>query len=193
MTIHTEHPFADAGGDRDPVRRLRGRLAGRVTLWTTGASADDPARTGLTVSSVMVAGGEPGEILGLVDPDSDLGADLEPGRRIAVSLLDWRHRQLADAFAGVSPAPGGPWRLSRWTGADRPPVPAGCSTYALAEVVDLTEVGWSLLVRATVTSVHVYTYADDEGALEEPDGSGGDGELIHHRGRYRRLAPPGGA
>ena len=184
MTIHSGHPFADAAGDRDPVRRLRGRLAGRVTLWTTGAAADDPGRTGLTVSSVMVAGGYPGQVLGLIDPDSDLAVELSLGDVVAVSLLDWEHRKLADAFAGVTPAPGGPWRLADWTGTDRPPVPVGCSTYALAEVVDLAEAGWSLLVRAAIRSVHVYSYADDEDPLEE---------LLHHRGRYRRLAPPGGA
>ena len=34
MTIHTEHPFLDP--EPDPVRRLRGRLGGAVTLWTAG-------------------------------------------------------------------------------------------------------------------------------------------------------------
>ena len=67
MTIHTEHPFLDPSAD--PVRRLRGRLGGAVTLWTSGA---EESRAGLTVSSVMVAGGEPGRILALLDPDSDL-------------------------------------------------------------------------------------------------------------------------
>lgn len=185
MSIHSGHPFADDAGDRDPSRRLRGRLAGRVTLWTAGASADAADRVGLTVSSVMVAGGEPAHVLGLLDPDSDLGERLEVGTRLAVSLLDWQHRRVADAFAGVAPAPGGPWRLSAWTGADHPPVPDGCTAYALAEVVDLEEVGWSMLVRAALQEVRVTEPAGEEPARAE--------ELLHHRGRYRHLAPPGGA
>ena len=46
MTIHSSHPFAD--GERDEVRRLRGRLGGAVTLWTTG---EGRSRAGLTVTS----------------------------------------------------------------------------------------------------------------------------------------------
>ena len=38
MTIHSGHPFADP--EPDPVRRLRGRLGGAVTLWTTGDGRD---------------------------------------------------------------------------------------------------------------------------------------------------------
>ena len=36
VTIHSEHPFLEPESDRDPVRRLRGRLGGAVTLWTVG-------------------------------------------------------------------------------------------------------------------------------------------------------------
>ena len=41
MTIHSEHPFLDP--DADPVRRLRGRLGGAVTLWTSGRRTRGPA------------------------------------------------------------------------------------------------------------------------------------------------------
>ena len=34
MTIHTSHPFADP--EPDPLRRLRGRVGGAVSLWTAG-------------------------------------------------------------------------------------------------------------------------------------------------------------
>ena len=57
MTIHSTDPFATPEEQRSPLRRLRGRLAAPVTLWT----ADGPAGpAGLTVSSMLVAEGEPG-------------------------------------------------------------------------------------------------------------------------------------
>ncbi len=73
MTIHDEHPFAEPQGRRDPVRLLRGRLGGAVSLWTAGAGR---ARAGLTVSSLLVLPGEPPRVLGLIDPDSDLADTL---------------------------------------------------------------------------------------------------------------------
>src|SRR3546814_3435345 len=54
-------PISEA--NRDPVRRLRGRLEAPVTLWTSG---DEKARAGLTVSSIMVAAGPEGRIIGLI-------------------------------------------------------------------------------------------------------------------------------
>ena len=42
--IHSSDPFATPEQDKSPVRRLRGRLAAAVTLWTT------PGPAGLTVS-----------------------------------------------------------------------------------------------------------------------------------------------
>ena len=95
MTIHDTHPFADP--DPDPVRRLRGRLGGAVTLVTAG---DADGRAGLTVSSLMVANGDPAHVLLLVDPDSDLADVVQRTGRAVVQLLSWSHRDLAEAFAG---------------------------------------------------------------------------------------------
>ena len=88
-----------------------------MTLWTSGA---DP-RAGLTVSSVMVAGGEPGRVLALVDPDSDLRDVLGETGRAVVHLLEWEHRDLAEAFAGQLPSPGGPFRMGEWEQTDHGP------------------------------------------------------------------------
>ena len=57
MTISSEHPFLPPEQDRDPVRRLRGRLISPVTLWT---AADGIDRAGLTVGSTVIADGDPG-------------------------------------------------------------------------------------------------------------------------------------
>ena len=167
MTIHTTHPFLEPEGERDPVRRLRGRLGGTVSLWTAGSV--EGTRAGLTVSSWMVAGGEPGRVLALLDPDSDL-ADvlLETGRGV-LQLLTWRDRDLADAFAGVAPAPGGPWRIAEWTKTDHGPRLTHATTWATLEVESDVEVGWSRLVTCTLHGVVV-------GDETEP--------LFHRRGRY---------
>ena len=166
MTIHTDDPFADP--DPDPVRRLRGRLGSVVSLWTTGA-ADD--RAGLTVSSLMVVGGEPGRVLGLLDPDADLTAALQTTGRVVVQLLSWRHRGLAEAFAGTAPAPGGPFRTGSFTDTPYGPRLADATTYALATVEDDRAVGWSRLVTCTLDEVQL---GDDP----EP--------LVHRRGRWVR-------
>jgi flavin reductase (DIM6/NTAB) family NADH-FMN oxidoreductase RutF len=172
VTIHTTHPFLEPEGDRDPVRRLRGRLGGTVSLWTSGSV--DGGRAGLTVSSWMVAGGEPGRVLALLDPDADLTDVLLETRRGVVQLLSWQDRDLADVFAGTAPAPGGPWRLAEWDETDHGPRLAHASTWASVEVESEVETGWSLLVTCTLLDVVV---GDDT----EP--------LVHRRGRYLPPTP----
>jgi flavin reductase (DIM6/NTAB) family NADH-FMN oxidoreductase RutF len=168
MTIHSEHPFLDP--DADPVRRLRGRLGGAVTLWTSGS---DPG-AGLTVSSVMVAGGEPGRLVALLDPDSDLRSVLEQTGRSVVQLLEWGHRDLAEAFAGQLPSPGGPFRMGTWEQTDYGPRLVPVTSWAFVELESTETVGWSDLVVARIVDL----------------GLGDDGEpLVHRRGRYQR---PGG-
>jgi flavin reductase (DIM6/NTAB) family NADH-FMN oxidoreductase RutF len=170
VTIHPEHPFAEPEPRRDPVRRLRGRLGGAVTLWTTG---HDAGRAGLTVSSVLVAPGEPARCLGLVDPDSDLAEAVARTGTATVQLLDWGHRDLADAFAGVAPAPGGAFRGATWQETEWGPVLEGVGAWAGLRIGSpATPVGWSVLLDGVVEHVEVRS---DEA---EP--------LVHRRGRYVR-------
>lgn len=168
LTIHSEHPFVADEQDRDQVRRFRGRLGGAVSLWTAG---EERGRVGLTVSSLMVATGEPGAVLGLLDPDSDLAEALGDSGRAVVQLLAWSHRDLADAFAGVAPAPGGPFRMGEWEQTPYGPRLVDAPTWLGVRVESVESVGWSVLVRATIEEVHV-------GEDAEP--------LEHRRGRYRR-------
>jgi flavin reductase (DIM6/NTAB) family NADH-FMN oxidoreductase RutF len=170
VSIHSEHPFLQPESERSPVRRLRGRLGATVTLWTTG---DPTARSGLTVSSLMVADGEPAHVLGLLDPDSDLCEQLVSRRVAVVQVLGWEHRTLADVFAGVAPSPGGPFRSGSFEQTAWGPLLTGVSMWAGVRLVDgdLPEVGWSVLADAVVEHVEL-------GEEAQP--------LVHRRGRYVR-------
>ncbi|MBC7633246.1 flavin reductase family protein [Aeromicrobium sp.] len=166
MTIHTDHPFVPPEGERDQLRRMRGRLASPVTVWAAGSG---PARRGLTVSSFLVADGEPGQVLGLIDADSDLW-ESSP-QTVVVNVLGAEHRFLADAFAGTAPAPGGPFTLGEWSDSEWGPVLTGGAGWIGVRLAmsEPREVGWGLLVHGDVEHVSV-----------------GDAEpLIHLRGRYR--------
>ena len=167
--IHDEHPFLPPPHERNPVRRLRGRLAAPVTLWTAGAGDGRTSRAGLPVSAVIVADGEPGKLVGLVDEDADLWPLLRSTGRFAVSVLRWEHRSLADAFAGTMPAPGGPFRLTEWTETEWGPVPAAVQTWAGCRLVDARPLGWPLAV---------------EGELEHIELGDESDPLMHRRGRY---------
>lgn len=170
MTIHSDHPFADPASERDPVRRFRGRIGGAVTLWTAGAGR---ARAGLTVSSVMVAAGEPSRVLALLDPDSDLAETLASTGRAVVHLLRWADRDLAEMFAGTAPAPGGRFAQAAFVDTEWGPRLADVETWAGVSLEDAREVGWSTLVTAVVDAVTV-------GVEDDP--------LVHRRGRF---VPPG--
>jgi flavin reductase (DIM6/NTAB) family NADH-FMN oxidoreductase RutF len=168
MTIHSTDPFADP--ERDPVRRFRGRLGGVVSLWTTG---ETDRRAGLTVSSYLLANGDPAHALGLVDPDSDLAERVRETGTVVVQLLEWPHRDLAEAFAGLLPAPGGAFRFGDWEQTEWGPVLTSASAWVGARLSRRTpeEVGWSLLLDAVIENVSI-------GESTAP--------LVHRRGRYVR-------
>jgi hypothetical protein len=69
VTIHHSHPFAVGEQDRNPLRRFRGRMASPVSIWAATAHG---TRAGWTLSSFLVADGEPGEVIGLIDEESPL-------------------------------------------------------------------------------------------------------------------------
>lgn len=162
MTIHDSHPFPTPS---DPVRRLRGRLGGAVSLWTAGSDGD---RAGLTVSSLMVAGGDPGRVLGLVDPDSDLRERVEEHGRAVVQLLQPGQSQVAEAFAGTTPAPGGPFRTSEFEQTAWGPRVVAVSTWAGVRLESVVGVGWSDLLTCVIEHLEI----------------GEDEPLEHRRGRY---------
>ncbi|WP_372443739.1 flavin reductase family protein [Nucisporomicrobium flavum] len=165
--IHSSDPFATPDRDKSPVRRLRGRLAAPVTLWTA------PGPAGLTVSSMLVADGDPGRVLGLVDEESDFWDAVATAKRFTVTPLHPGDQQLADKFAGLMPAPGGLFAGGDWVETDYGPVPAGAGTWAGCRLDGERPYGWALLVEATIETV----------SFGEADA----GPLMHFRGRYRSL------
>ena len=150
-------------------------MVGPVSIWTAVAGE---RRAGWTVSSFLVADGTPPMVVGLLDEDSDLAALLMVGSAFVVNLLGWQHRTLAEAFAGLAPAPGGVFRLGSWTSTDWGPTLAGTPAWLGARVSGSIgeHAGWALLIRAEIEHVGV------DAALEEP-------LLTHFRGRYLPIAP----
>ena len=166
MTIHAEHPFRDP--EPDPVRRLRGRVGGTVSLWTAGDGAD---RAGLTVTSFLVATGPEPLLIALLDPDADLTHRLLGTTRGVVQLLGWDDRDLAEMFAGTAPAPGGAFRHAEFVATDWGPRLASARTWAGVRLEGEQDAGWSTLVTTVVEHLVV-------GDADEP--------LRHRRGRYAR-------
>ena len=177
VTIHSDHPFLPPEDERRPLRRFRGRMIAPVTVWTAYARE---RRVGWTVSSLLVADGPEPTLLGLLDPDADLtealvATDDEP-RRVAVNLLGWAHRGLPDAFAGLAPAPGGPFRLAGWRDTPYGPVLTDAPGWLGATVTDPgTAVGWSTLLGARIDHVEI---GDTDADV-----------LGHLRGRYLPISP----
>ncbi len=170
VSIHREHPFLPSEDDRNPVRRLRGRLAAPVTVLTAGA---EPDRAGLTVSSVLVLDGDPGVVLAVLDPLSELhDAVLATGQAV-LNLLGWQHHSLAEAFGFQAPAPGGPFRLAEWTSSQWGPVLNDALAWAGCRLISQPEpLGWGVRLQLAIEQMQL-----------GPDGA----PLLHYRGRYYRV------
>ena len=143
-----------------------------VSIW---AAAGGASRAGWTLSSFLVVDGDPGEVMGVVDEESALADILPQSATVTVNLLGWGQRALADAFAGVAPAPGGPFALADWEDTKWGPVLTNSLGWIGARLrQDPDRAGWGLLVRAMVERVEIQADPADE-------------LLCYVRGRYRSL------
>ena len=174
VTIHTSDPFATPDEAKAPVRRLRGRLPSAVTLWTAYDRDGRPA--GLTVSSTVLVDGDPGRVLGLLDEESAVWEAITRTGRFALMALRVGDAQLADMFAGLMPAPGGPFAAADWTATPFGPVVVGTAAWAGCQLDGSRQLGWSLLVEGTISQIELAPAADVV-------------PLVHYRGRYHGAYP----
>jgi 3-hydroxy-9,10-secoandrosta-1,3,5(10)-triene-9,17-dione monooxygenase reductase component len=169
IRIGGQHPFATPPERRDPARRLRGRLVAPVTVWTAG---DLATGAGLTVSSVLVAEGQPASMLGLVDPTS---AFLEAARRtgaFVVHVLGVGDQGLAERFGEVRPPIRGAFTglevsESRWG-----PVLGGSRPWVACRLAGAATVGYAELVEGEIERLELHD-------LDDP--------LAWLHGRFRRV------
>src|SRR4029453_828981 len=171
--IGNQPPFAVPPERRDPARRLRGRLVAPVTVWTAGHPSTG---AGLTVSSVLVAEGQPARLLGLIDPTSAFWDAMQEARAFVVHVLAADDRSLAERFSEVRPPVRGPF--DRLEGAESPwgRVLEGRRPRAACRLAGSVPVGHAELVEGVIEQ------------LELPDL---DDPLAYLHGSYRSVRDPG--
>lgn len=170
--IHKENPFIRPEEDRDPARRLRGRLSSSVTILTAGHGA---AASGVTVSSIMVAEGSPAHVIALVGEESDFWEQARETGRFVVHVLGGEERAKADEFAGLRPRPGGPFAGREVLRTEWGDALADVASWAGCRVERWENLGDRLVLVGLIDRVELHDLADP---------------LIHFRGAYRRLQLP---
>jgi flavin reductase (DIM6/NTAB) family NADH-FMN oxidoreductase RutF len=167
--IHDDHPFQTPPEERDPVRQFRGRLVAPVTVVTAGNAEQ---RVGLTISSLMVAEGDPGSVYMLIGSATDLWEEIESSGKFVVHIVDDSMRDHGDAFAGFRPRPGG--------------------VFTDVEVED-TEWGPAIAQAPNRLYCHLSSHSVlpfhhlVEGAIDQVDLNDLNNPAIYYRGTYRRL------
>jgi flavin reductase (DIM6/NTAB) family NADH-FMN oxidoreductase RutF len=167
--IHDEHPFDTPVDRRDPARRFRGRLAAPVTVITAGSGEQ---RTGLTVSSIMVAEGEPSRVYFLVGTTTDLYYMLEESGKFVVHVLEGPHPEISDVFAGIRPSPGGRFAGLTVEDSDWGPVLSDVGTRAYCTFEGGDEETYFLVAEGVIDKLEL-------GDIDDP--------LVYFRGHYHSL------
>lgn len=167
--VHEDHPFETPADQRDPARRFRGRLAAPVTIITSG-SGDH--RTGLTVSSLVVAEGDPSRIYFLLGSTTDLFYGLEETGKFVVHVLGSDDHATADVFAGLRPSPGGRFAGLAVEQSEWGPVLSDVKTRAYCTFEGGDEETFFIVAEGRIDKLEL-------GEMEDP--------LVYFRGKYRNL------
>ena len=157
IRIGGQHPFATPPGRRSSGRRLRGRLVAPVTVWTAGGLRGG---AGLTVSSVLVADGEPARVLGLIDPASAFWEAMREAGAFVLHVLGEGDRGLAERFAEVRPPIRGMFEGLEVTASRWGPVLGGSRPRAACRLAGSTAVGYAELVEGVVEEVELHGLED---------------------------------
>jgi flavin reductase (DIM6/NTAB) family NADH-FMN oxidoreductase RutF len=168
--VHEDHPFEAPVDQRDPARRFRGRLATPVTIITSG---DGDHRTGLTVSSLVVAEGEPSRIYFLLGSTTDLFYGLEETGKFVVHVLEAGDHALADVFAGLRPSPGGRFANVAVEQTEWGPVLSDVKTRAYCTFEGGDEETFFIVAEGRIDKLEL-------AEMEAP--------LVYFRGKYRKLS-----
>jgi 3-hydroxy-9,10-secoandrosta-1,3,5(10)-triene-9,17-dione monooxygenase reductase component len=169
LGLSPDDPFATPFEERRPDRRFRGRLVAPVTVWTAGSG---DRRAGLTVSSLLVAEGDPAQVLGLLDPLSDLFDVLVERGSFVVHVQDLDDQRLAGVFAGAYPVD--PFEEVETASGEFGPVIGGTRHTLGCRLAGSEEVGFQMLVRGVVDGLEITASAAPP--------------LVRYRGRYRKLS-----
>jgi 3-hydroxy-9,10-secoandrosta-1,3,5(10)-triene-9,17-dione monooxygenase reductase component len=145
IRIGSQPPFAVPPERRDPARRLRGRLVAPVTVWTAG---HPPGGAGLTVSSVLVAEGQPARLLGLIDPTSAFWEAVQEAGAFVVHVL-------AERFSEVRPPIRGPFERLEVAESPWGPVLGGSRPRAACRLAGSTPVGYAELVEGEIEQLEL--------------------------------------
>jgi 3-hydroxy-9,10-secoandrosta-1,3,5(10)-triene-9,17-dione monooxygenase reductase component len=157
LRVGGAHPFSTPPELRDPARRLRGRLVAPVTVWTAGRP---PGWAGLTVSSLLVAEGEPARLLGLVDPTAAFWEAMQEAGAFVVHLLAVGDRRLAERFAERRPPVRGAFEGLAVTPSPWGPVLGGSRPLAACRLAGSSTVGYAELVEGVIERLAVEDLPD---------------------------------
>jgi flavin reductase (DIM6/NTAB) family NADH-FMN oxidoreductase RutF len=144
-------------------------MAAPVTVVTSGAGDH---RTGLTVSSLVVAEGEPSRIYFLLGSTTDLFYGLEETGKFVVHVLETGDQALADVFAGLRPSPGGRFADLNVEQTEWGPVLSDVKTRAYCTFEGGDEETFFIVAEGRVDKLEL-------SEVQEP--------LVYFRGQYRKL------
>ena len=170
LSLMDTNPFSDPLESRSVARRFRGRLAAPVTIWTSGPPE---ARTGLTVSSLVVADGEPPLVLGLINDTTSLYDTIVDSGSFVVHVAEEHQQRMSEVFAGLRPSPGGMFTSVGFHDGPYGPVLDDLAVRAFCRLDDVSRAG----------SHHVISGRIEEASLGQPLAP-----LVRFRGRYRELS-----
>jgi 3-hydroxy-9,10-secoandrosta-1,3,5(10)-triene-9,17-dione monooxygenase reductase component len=169
IRVGMQDPFAVPPERRDPARRLRGRLVAPVTVWTAGHRSTG---AGLTVSSVLVAEGQPARLLGLIDPTSAFWEAAQEARAFVVHILAASDQALAERFSEIRPPLRGPFDGLEVAESPWGPVLGGRRPRAACRLTESVPFGYAELVQGVIERLELHD-------LEDP--------LAYLHGSYRSV------